>query len=545
MGVRRRILLVGATGAFGGRLARLLARWDVDLVLAARRIEPLEALRAALDGPAHVETIAFDRTAPDLAVLGPWAVIDAAGPFQTSDLSLARTAIAAGAHYVDLSDGRDFVAGFPGALDTAARRAGVLAVTGASSTPALSTAALDTLTAGWTAVDRTLVAISPGARAPRGRSVVQAILSYVGRPVRVFEGGRWTVRPGWSGPRRVSIPGLGRRWASLCETPDLDAVPERYAVTRDAPFLAGLELGIMHLGLWLLSWPVRLGLVRSLVPLAELLRAMAGMLAPLGSDRGGMLVEAEGRGPDGARRRARWSLAAEEGAGPNVPTAAAAAVLRGLAEGRVIARGAQACVGLVDLPAILAELDGLPIRTEALVTAPDEPVLFRRLLGDRFDRLPPAVRAIHGAPSTATFRGRGRARGSGHLAPLRALMGLPQPGRYPDLAVTVTPDARGEAWTRAFGRTRFTSHMRPAAELGRFEERFGPIRFAFDIETIPAGFVWRFAGWRVGPVPMPLFLAPQIRARAYERDGGYRFSVAVAHPLLGLLFAYAGRLAGG
>lgn len=348
MGVRRAILLVGATGAFGARLARLLARWDVHLILAARRTGPLEALAAALEGPARIEVAAFDRARPDLSRLRPFAVVDAAGPFQTSDLALARAAIAAGAHYVDIADGRDFVAGFPLALDAEACTAGVLAVTGASSTPALSSAALDALTAGWRAIDTTLVAISPGARAPRGRSVVQAILSYVGRPVRVFEAGRWTLRPGWSGPRRVHIPGLGHRWVSLCETPDLDVVPERFQVRRDAPFLAGLELPVMHLGLWLLSWPVRLGLARSLVPLAEPLRRLAGLLAPLGTDRGGMVVLAAGEGPNGEPRRARWSLTADEGAGPNVPVAAAAAVLRGLLDGRLTLRGAHACVGVVD-----------------------------------------------------------------------------------------------------------------------------------------------------------------------------------------------------
>ena len=60
--------------------------------------------------------------------------------------------------------------------------------------------------------------------------------------------------------------------------------------------------------------------------------------------------------------------------------------------------------------------------------------------------------------------------------------------------------------------------------------------------SMPAGFLWRFAGWRLGPLPMPRALAPTIRARAFERDGAYRFSVAVAHPWLGLLFAYGGRL---
>jgi saccharopine dehydrogenase-like NADP-dependent oxidoreductase len=539
--VRRRILLVGATGAFGARLAARLARWDIDLVLAARRLGPLQILAATLQGPARIEAVAFDRARPDLSALRPWAVVDAAGPFQTGDLALARAAIAAGAHYVDIADGRDFVAGFPGALDAQARAAGVLAVAGASSTPALSTAVLDALTAGWRAVDATTVAISPGARAPRGRSVVHAILSYVGRPVRVFEAGRWTTRPGWSGPRRVHIPRLGRRWVSLCETPDLDAVPERFHVRRDAPFLAGLELPVMHLGLWLLAWLPRLGLMRSLVPLAEPLRGLAGVLAPLGSDRGGMVVLAQGEGPDGAPRRARWSLTAEEGAGPNVPIAAAAAVLRGLADGRLTARGAHACVGLLELDAIVAEVADLPIRTERLSASPAEPALFRRTLGDQFEALAPEVARIHGAPGT--FAGRGRARGASWLAPIRVAMGLPQPGAYPDLRVTVAAKGDGEAWTRAFGRTRFTSHLRPGRELGQFEERFGPIRFTFATDPTPTGFVWRFEGWRLGPLPLPRALAPSIRARAFERNGAYRFRVAVAHPWLGLLFAYAGRLA--
>ncbi|MBU2150702.1 MAG: DUF4166 domain-containing protein [Alphaproteobacteria bacterium] len=536
--------MVGATGAFGARLAHLLAAWDVDLVLAARRVGPLNALAAQLEGPAHIEIAPLDRDSPDLAALRPWAVVDAAGPFQSSDLRLAQAAIAAGAHYVDIADGRDFVAAFPDALDGAARAAGVLAVTGASSTPALSSAALDHLTAGWQAVEAARVTISPGARAPRGRSVILAILSYVGRPVRVFADGGWTARPGWSGLRRVYIPGLGRRWASLCETPDLDMIPQRFAVRREGLFLAGLELGWMHIGLWLLSWPVRWGLLRDLRPLAEPLRAAAGVAAVFGSDRGGMAVEAEGQGADGAPRRARWSLAAEEGAGPNVSVAAAAAVLRGLMDGRIMARGAQACVGVLDLSEILRELSHLPIRTDALSVATGEKVLFRRVLGDRFEGLPPTVREIHGSDRRVLLKGRGRARGAGNpLARVaRAFLGLPNPGAYPRIAVTVAPDATGEAWTRAFGAGAFNSHLRPGREIGQFEERFGPLRFTFEADSTPNGFRWRFVECRAGPLVLPRFLAPSIRARAFEAGGTYRFSVAVAHPMIGLLFAYAGRL---
>ncbi|MET0295717.1 MAG: saccharopine dehydrogenase NADP-binding domain-containing protein, partial [Phenylobacterium sp.] len=312
--MRRRVLLVGATGAFGRRLAERLAAWpDLELVLAARGEGALEALREALSGSAaQLEIACFDRRSPqEIARLAPWAVVDAAGPFQGSDFVLARAAIAAGAHYVDLADARDFVAGFPSALDAEAKAAGVTALTGASSTPALSNAALDRLTDGWRAVDRVTIAISPGARAPRGLSVVRAILSYAGRPVRVFRGGRWTQARGWGLTRRLDFEPLGRRWVGLCETPDLDIVPARKAVREEALFLAGLEQPLLHAGLWLLAWPVRLGLVPSLTGLARPLRWAAGLLAPLGSDRGGMLVSAQGVDAAGAPVRASWRLWAE------------------------------------------------------------------------------------------------------------------------------------------------------------------------------------------------------------------------------------------
>lgn len=541
----RRILLVGASGAFGARLASMLARWpDIELVLAARRTGPLAALAATLTGPARVEVTAFDREAPEVAALRPWAVVDTAGPFQTSDLRLAEAAIEAGAHYVDIADSRTFVAGFPSALDAPARAAGVLAITGASSTPALSNAALDALATNWRRIDSTVVAIAPGARAPRGRAVIRAILSYVGQPVRVFATGRWTHRPGWSGLNRVYIPRIGRRWASLCETPDLDLIPQRFAVTREALFLGGLEQGGLHLGLWLLAWLVRLRLVSKLTPLADLLRRAAGVAAVFGSDRGGMVITAVGEGADGTPREARWSLAAYAGAGPHVPVAAAAAALRGLADGRITVRGAHACVGLLGLEAILAELAHLPITTETLVACPTDPTLFRSVLGEAFDHLPPTVRRLHGATGPATYAGRGRARGArNHLMRLaRWVLGLPGPGVYPRLIVHVAPKDSGETWTRTFGDQAFTSHLGRGGEFGQFEERFGPMRLTFEAVPFAYGFRWRFVGMRFGPVAVPRVLAPRIHAAAFESAGVYRFSVAVAHPWLGVLFAYAGRL---
>jgi hypothetical protein len=436
--VTRRILLIGATGVFGSRLAQMLAQMaGLDLMLAARRTEPLMRLKANLEARgarASLSVHAFDRSDTDiLESLRPWLVVDASGPFQQGDYALALSAVRAGAHYIDLADGRAFVAGFAGAVGAAAGQAGVLAVSGASSTPALSHAALDDLTAGWTRLDTVMAVIAPGGRAPRGLSVTQAILSYVGRPVRVFARGAWREAPGWSGSRRLRMPGLGARWASICETPDLDLLPARFRARDEALFLAGLDPPAMHLGLLVLSFPVRLGLLASLRPFAGALRALAGLMTPFGSDRGGMLAEAAELDAQGESIRTRWGLWAEANAGPSTPAAPAAALIRALLEGREARRGARSAAGLLTLNAIVRELDVLPISRVRQEAHPASPSLFRRLLGRRFDTLPTPVRVVHAGGDEALFHG---------VAVAHAGRSLPCPCD----AVRVRP-----AWIRANG----------------------------------------------------------------------------------------------
>ncbi len=274
-------------------------------------------------------------------------------------------------HYVDLAYARDFVAGFA-ALDGEARAAGVVALAGASSTPALSHAVLDRLTAGWRYIDTIEIAISPGNRnSPRGLSVIRAILSYAGKPVRVFAGGDWTRQPGWGRPIRRDMPGLGKRWLSLCETPDLDLVPARFAPRQAAIFRAGLELSVMHLGLFLAGLLVQARLLPSLTPFARVLRWLAERAKGFGSDRGGMVVEAAGSDAAGNPVRATWSLVAEAGDGPVIPTLPALAVIRALAEGRLSRPGAGPCVGLLDLDWISREFMPYRISTQ-LITSPSD-----------------------------------------------------------------------------------------------------------------------------------------------------------------------------
>jgi hypothetical protein len=372
--VARTILVVGGTGAFGSRLGDgLVATTDFGVIIAGRDL-PRAAARAAIAGTGRAQALRLDTatvTANALRATGAAVVVDTAGPFQGADYRLARAAVAAGIHYVDLADARDFVAGF-GVLDAEARAAGVVALTGASSTPALSNAVLDRLTAGWQRIHTIEIAISPGNRnSPRGLSVIQAVLSYVGRSVRVFAGGEWRTEPGWGRPARKLMPGLGRRWLSLCETPDLDLVPARFSPRDRAIFRAGLELSAMHLGLYAAGLLIRFRLLRSLLPFARPLRWIAERLKGFGSDRGGMMAEATGIDAAGNPVRATWSLVAEAGDGPAIPTLPALAAIRGLIDGSLLRPGARPCAGVLDLDAISREFARYRITTEITTDAAD------------------------------------------------------------------------------------------------------------------------------------------------------------------------------
>ena len=354
------VLIVGASGVFGSRLARLAAREPgVRLTLGGRRSRPLEALATELGGCAvHI----VDRDCATAAQFeGFDLAIDCAGPFQGSHTRLIQACIAARVNYVDLADGREFVCCI-GRFDSAAREAGVAVISGASSIPALSHAVLDRLTSGYRRIDRVRVGIFPGNRAPPGRSVIEAILSYVGKPVRVFTGGEWRDAPGWALAGRVDCGAAGKRWASVCDTPEQELLVRRYRPTQSAEFVAGLELPILHLGLWLLSLPVRWGWLSSLRPAAGVLLWIARQLRPFGSDRGAMIVDVQGVDAGGAQVSSQWALDAPTNLGPLVPVLASLVFIRRMRNGWKPEQGAYPCSGILTLDEFEELFDALGIR---------------------------------------------------------------------------------------------------------------------------------------------------------------------------------------
>ena len=533
-----RILVLGGYGGFGGRLSRRLASAGHDVLVAGRDID---RARHFCRGLANCKPFEADRDAPLeplLAEANAELLIDAAGPFQGSDYRVPEACIAAGVHYLDLADGRDFVAGV-GRLDEAARRRGVAIISGASSVPALSGAAVRLLADGMETVTAIEIAISASNQATAGFSVAAAILSYVGKPIRLWRGGRWTHAYGWQDLRRQNFAlgestALADRWTALADVPDLELLPDRVIGRPAVTFRAGTELAYQNFLLWLGSWLVRWKWLGSLRHLAPLLRPLSRLTAGFGSDRSGMAVQLFGIA-NGRRVERRWTLVADKGEGPEIPTLAAA-----ILAGRAIEAGARDAGPLLTLEDFATSFSAMAITTETSERPQPDP-LYAQLMGGRFAALAPEVRAMHmvlrdgGATGRATV-----SRGTNILAHvISLLMRFPPAGDH-ELHVAFAERDGIETWTRDFSGNRFSSHL--SRQGPYLIERFGPLRFRFDLTNQGNGLRMTMRRWSLLKLPLPLWLAPRSEAREWAAEGRFHFDVPITLPLIGTIVHYRGWL---
>jgi len=534
----REVLVLGGYGGFGGRAAVLLAEAGFAVIVAGRRLGGAQDFCARRPDLA-MRPLALDRR-DGLGEEKPWLVVDAAGPFQDSDYRLPEACIAAGCHYIDLADGRDFVCGI-GRLDAAAKEAGVVVISGASSLPALTSAVCDRLAAGLERVSAIDMALSVGNRATSGASTVRAILSYVGRPVRLWRGAAWRQGFGWQeiGKVRFSLTGRPalRKRVALCEVPDLSLFPERYPGRPAVRFRAGTELEAENILLWLLSWPVRWGWFKSLLGLSGIGWRLQQMVGRIGGDRSAMRVTVSGWQGEQAVRR-DWTVLAERGDGLWIPALAVPLLAAKLAEGLLAgARSAAGCLTLEDYEPAFAPL----ALTAAVEESSPEP-LYARIMGRDFERLPAAVRALHLVNGDFAASGIAEiARGRNVAARLIGrVMGFPPAGSGVPVSVWMREQQGVETWRRDFGGSCFESRL--SNRGGRLVERFGPIRFEMDLRLERNGLSMPFRRWWVGPLLMPRFLLPRGLACEYEAEGRFHFDVPIALPLVGLLIHYKGWL---
>jgi len=549
-GSRFRVLILGGYGSFGGRLARLLAAEPgVELLIAGRG----EARAAAFcKDLARATPLRLDRDGGVAAALArhrPDLLIDASGPFQSygdRPYRVAQACIAARVHYLDLADGREFVSGI-GVLDAEARAAGVAVLSGVSTLPALSFAALRALCAGLDPQSVT-IGIAPSPRAGIGRNVIRGLAAYAGRPVPIGPG-RTAPALIDSRPLAVAPPGglpLHARRFVLCDVPDLALLPERWPGLQRYWIGAGTLPASLSRLASLAAWLVRLRLLPSLVPFAGLYHRASRYLR-WGEHRGGMIVAVAGRDAAGRPAERSWHLVAEADNGPWIPAMAAAAAVRRMRRGAPPSPGARPATEDLELT------DFAPFfAARGIVTGTREGQeggsLFRRLLGPAFERLPAPIRRLHDLAGEHAFSGRAEVE-RGRSLPARLvgrLIGLPKAGKDLPARVVIAADPQRETWTRRIGSGRFRSHLAEGRgrEAHLLVERFGRATMTIALVREGERLAYVVRGWRLCGVPMPRRLAPSGRTtESVDAAGRFRFEVEIVLPLGGLLARYRGWLA--
>jgi hypothetical protein len=183
---------------------------------------------------------------------------------------------------------------------------------------------------------------------------------------------------------------------------------------------------------------------------------------------------------EGRRLERRWTLIAQHGDGPEIPAIAVPILLDRLEKGD-LRSGAGDAGGLLDLAEFQPAFDRLSIDHEVREIEQPRP-LYERVMGTRFDNLPPAVRAMHSVLRDGGASGRATVRQGRNL--LGKLLGramcFPPEGEHA-LHVDFAERNGVERWTRHFGDYHFHSHL--SERDGMLVERFGILRFGFDLPS--------------------------------------------------------------
>ncbi|WP_299726498.1 DUF4166 domain-containing protein [uncultured Tateyamaria sp.] len=548
------VLIIGGTGVFGKRLVRhLSSQRGLVLNVSSRSAVKATAFIKTLTSPqATLHPIALDSQVnlqEQLDQIRPSIVVDCSGPFQGAGYETAQAVLKAGAHFIDLADARDYLAGFGAALDVTARQNGVCALSGASSTPTLSTSVARHLTLGWQRVDTIDMAITPGGKSEVGRSVIEAILSYAGKDVPLWSNGRLTQTTGWRNAKRINLPGLGRRRVAAVETFDAEYVGPLLDVQSRVSFSAGLESGVEQRGIEAIAMLCKHKLIGSPIALIPVLLKARQITRIPTSSSGGMLVDICGLNADGVMTQATWSLVARQDHGPYIPILPAAAAIRKLLSCTVGA-GAGFAHSALSLEDILQEMQAYDIKTATSVVQTDQSI-FEKALGARaIKALPECLQQFHAPSGPVLWSGEADVeRGAGILPQVIArLFGFPQTGQA--VPVTVSIDRKQsshgmpiEVWTRTFANKSMTSVLSHSGN-GMIVERFAPFSFALRLAQDADGLRMPLAKWWLGKLPLPRVLAPRSDTREYvDEMGRFHFDVKLSVPIFGQLIHYRGWLA--
>jgi hypothetical protein len=97
-----------------------------------------------------------------------------------------------------------------------------------------------------------------------------------------------------------------------------------------------------------------------------------------------------------------------------------------------------------------------------------------------------------------------------------------------------------ETWIRDFSGVRFSSELSQVGD--KLVERFGPLRFHFDLPSDVHGLEMQMRKWSMFSIRLPMFLAPRSVAKETADGEDFLFDVRIALPLIGNIVHYHGRL---
>lgn len=360
----KHVLIIGGYGNFGRFISQTLAReTDIQLTIAGRSKEKADTLAAELQISPIAQGYQLDIRKPlteHLRHLQPDIVIHTSGPFQRQGYGVAQACIEYGAHYIDLADGREFVSNIT-TLNKTAQDNNVLIVSGASSVPGLTSAIVDKYLPEFGHLESLDYGITTAQKTTRGLATTASILGYTGKPVETLTAGKTDTIYGWQGLRARKYPQLGWRLLGNCDIPDLAIFPTRYPGLKNMRFYAGLEIPLIHISLWLLSWGVRTGLIKDLSSSAATLLRLSFLFDWLGTANSGFHMLMSGTDHYGNDKKICFELTARSGDGPYIPCMPAILLTRKLIADQVSQRGAQPCTGLISLEEYLSALSEMDI----------------------------------------------------------------------------------------------------------------------------------------------------------------------------------------
>lgn len=359
------VLILGGYGNFGSRISAALLKDDISIIIAGRDLQKAQAFKKTLTkntAENKVAIAAFDANhelGKQLDILKPTVVINTIGPFQTADYSIAKICAEYHVHYIDLADARGFVTGIT-CLDSLAKEKNVLIISGASTVPGLSSAVLDHYKNEFGTIDSLIYGISPGQKAPRGLATTESILTYLGKPLLPWDN-KNTICFGWQDLYCQEYPELGKRWMANCDIPDLDLFADRYGL-KNIRFSAGMESSALHLGMWFLSYLVRMGLPLNLPKHAKFLLSLSHVFDVLGTTDGGMHMLIKGTDKQGKPLEIKWFIIGKDNDGPQIPCVPAIIISKKIIQNKLHQSGAVPCVGMVTLEEYMKELEGFSVR---------------------------------------------------------------------------------------------------------------------------------------------------------------------------------------